>query len=250
MVTAHLFKTVILKSYDKVVILWIPVFERRDVQTSIYTADPENILEELPSLTPFVRFDSLITVVDGRNVQKILTEYPVVRSQITNANLLILNKIDLMDTADTEVVKEALSKINPRAPILPCSPGNINPSILFSLGSDMGFSPKKQPPLSYENHHVPQHLESFEIVTVNLPGIFSESGFIDFLNKLPGLIYRVKGVIKIEGYQKPQLLQYVGGHYELTHFLDTTIQPNALVFIGQGFDKNTIETALKALITR
>ncbi|HBE45120.1 MAG TPA: hypothetical protein DDW17_06660 [Deltaproteobacteria bacterium] len=211
-------------------------------------ADPQNILEELPSLAPFIRFDSLITVVDGRNIKTILAEYPVARSQIINADLLILNKTDLMDAEEIETVKEILSKINPRSPVLPCSMGDIGPSVLFYFGNDTGIHKERECISHKEIEHGHCYPDFFEVVTINLQGVFVESDFIDFLNNLPNSIYRVKGVVKIKGYQKPQLLQYVGGYYELTHFLDTTIQPNSLVFIGKKFDKDIIEKELKRLI--
>ncbi len=54
----------------------------------------------------------------------------------------------------------------------------------------------------------------------------------------------------MDGFKEPLLLQYVGGHYELIEFKDKTIEPNAIVFIGQGFNRDKLEIILYSIIVR
>lgn len=213
-------------------------------------ADPASIIKEIPALSSYARFDSLITVVDGKNLKKILEEYPVTQSQIAHANLIILNKIDLLTDEEKEFAEKMLAMLNKKAHILKSYCDEINPSILLSLDENIddfqGEEDSKY--LLKEKDTGSHHAESFSIASFSLQGSFNKKGFLNFLNQLPDSIYRAKGVVRIDGYKEPLLMQYVGGHYELTEFQDTTVEPNSIVFIGRGFDKVVLENTLKTLL--
>ncbi|HOP86659.1 MAG TPA: GTP-binding protein [Syntrophorhabdaceae bacterium] len=213
-------------------------------------ADPKNIIKELPSLSPFVKFDSLITVVDGKNLKKTLEEYPVAKSQIAHANLIILNKTDLLNDEEIKVIEKMLTPLNNRAPIIKNSFKKINPSVFFSFGETIEFfqKDKKSEPLLKENTSEFHHTESLDIASIRLKGKFKRHSFINFLNQLPNTVYRAKGIIYFDEDSKPLLLQYVSGHYELSIFSEKNVESNLLVFIGQGFKKDVIEYNLKAII--
>ena len=213
-------------------------------------ADPENILKEIPFIRPFVRFDSLITVVDGKNFKKTLNEFPVVKSQIKNANLIVLTKTDIIDNVKKEFIMKMLRTLNEKAPIFESSQGCISPSILLSFGEDVNFVEKRDNFKPNSIDDISNHTKAFQIVNIHFEGILDRELFYSFLNKLSKSIYRVKGVVNIKGYSIPQLVQYVGGHYEITNFLNKDIEPNTLVFIGYGFEKKKIERELKNIIVR
>jgi len=211
-------------------------------------ADPENILKEIPFIRPFVRFDSLITVVDGKNFERTLDEFPVVKSQIKKASLIILTKTDMIDDVKKEFVMKMLKKHNENAPILEGIQGRINPSILLSFGEDIDLEKKVDNFNSDFADRILHHIEGLQIANIHFSGVLSKEIFFDFLKRLPKSIYRIKGVVNIKEYKVPQLIQYVGGHYEITNFLKKDIEPNTLVFIGYDFKKENIEKELRSII--
>ena len=67
----------------------------------------------------------MTTIVDARNVEKSLAECEVATEQIKAANLLLLNKKDLLDEVQLQAVRSKLRQINPTAPILTTQQGDI-----------------------------------------------------------------------------------------------------------------------------
>ncbi len=207
-------------------------------------ADPRTILLEIPNVEPFVRFDSLVAVVDGLNVKKALREYPVIRSQIEFAHLVVLNKTDLMDEETRRDAEKMIAEINPRAAVFPASHASLPPRLLFSMEDDFGLLDMKED--LAPSSHFDMHSLKVETLSITLPGSMKEGALLRFLNGLPDSVYRLKGVIKMAGREKPQLLQYVARRYELTNFTAGEPEPNTLVFIGRGID----EKALKKNVAR
>jgi G3E family GTPase len=107
--------------------------------------------EELLDLTKLTRLDTMVTVVDGfnffkdfgsadtlldrhltddaedqRNIVNLLTE------QIEFANVIVLNKTDLVSAEQLKLLKGILMKLNPDARIIESSFGNISPKEILN----------------------------------------------------------------------------------------------------------------------
>jgi G3E family GTPase len=202
-------------------------------------ADPRSIIAEIPDLETFVRFDSIVCVVDVPNLEYILRDYPVALSQIECANLILLNKKELMDDETLVKVEKIIGSINPHATILRTTYARVNPGLFFAMEEDIGVRVMKEDRTSLECTDLDaQQVRTF---TLRLPGDLKESSFMRFLDGLPDSVYRLKGVIKIKGRKQPQLLQYVVHRYEISNFLEKSMEPNALVFIGRNLDENALK---------
>jgi G3E family GTPase len=221
-------------------------------------ADPSNILEELPALEDFVRFDSVVTVVDGANFNKALEAFPVVTSQVKSAGLILLNKVDLLTEKEKEDVEKGIRTINPRAPIIRTVHTSIQPGLLFSMEDDTDVlrapEPEAAPVRNGYRGHVSKALEtdlhSQGIIsfTVQVPGFFDTHRLTQYLDQIPDSVYRLKGVVRIAGVKQTQLVQYVSGHYELTHHYGSGVEPNTLVFIGRDMNREELEGRLRACL--
>jgi len=205
-------------------------------------ADPRTILLEIPDVESFVRFDSLVAVVDGPNFQKALGEYPVIRSQIEFAHLVVLNKIDLMDEARCRDAKKMIKEINPRAAVFPAAHAGLPPGLLFLMEDDLGMMDMKENLAA--SGHLDMDSQKVQALSIALPGSIKERSLVRFLNGLPDSVYRLKGVITIEGREKPQLLQYVARRYEWSDFTAGQPEPNTLVFIGRNIDEKALKEDL------
>jgi len=218
-------------------------------------ADPHNILAELPQLKPFVRFDSMVTVVDGANLERILKEYPVATAQIEASDLVLLNKCDLMDDQTLAWAQPTLERINPRATIVHTVNAQIPPGLLLCTQDDIDTphpgqpSDRKKMPLSErhlaERPSLALDSQNIETVTVVLEGRFKEVKLIQLLDNLSDSVYRLKGFVNIEGLEKTQLLQYVAGRYEFETPPKPHPGPNTLVFIGRHLNEEALKASLK-----
>jgi len=216
-------------------------------------ADPNNILSELPQLEPFVRFDSLVTVVDGSNLEMNLKEHPVARAQIEASDLILLNKFDLMGDEARAWARSMLERINPRATIVSTVNAQIPPGILLCSEDDIDqlsqgqHSDEVKEALSgaYSGQQRNFDLDSQNIETVSivLEGRFEETELIQLLDNLPDSIYRLKGFVNIVGLEKTVLLQYVTGRYEFENLPTPAPGPNRLVFIGRYLDEEGLKAS-------
>lgn len=135
----------------------IPQFERLVIETT-GLADPAPILHTLmtdPVITGRYRLDSVIATVDAVNGQSTLDAQPEAVKQAAVADRLLLTKTDM--EGDAFSLMQRLRALNPSAPILPVTAGDIAPDRLFDAGL---YNPKTKVPdveawLSEEAHSAP-----------------------------------------------------------------------------------------------
>jgi G3E family GTPase len=77
-------------------------------------------------VTKRTKLDSIVTVVDARHVQDRIKDSAEAQDQIAFADILLLNKTDLVDEKKRKEVEADLRRLNPFAPIYPMERGNID----------------------------------------------------------------------------------------------------------------------------
>ncbi len=81
-------------------------------------SDPQRIVQTLayPQLRSQMQLDMVITVVDATRHLQLDGEYArLARAQVAAADLLLLNKTDLVDEAQLQALRDALGLQDPRA---------------------------------------------------------------------------------------------------------------------------------------
>jgi Ni2+-binding GTPase involved in maturation of urease and hydrogenase len=94
-------------------------------------ANPYNLLDEMDELEPLARFDCTLTVVDAANAEATLAAHPLAADQIRAADLLMLNKADLVPAQRLKALTLRLRQLNPRAPVFPTVDGDLNPALVL-----------------------------------------------------------------------------------------------------------------------
>ena len=128
------------------------------------------------------------------------------KDQVSSADLLVLNKTDLIGEEALPELIAKLRVIEPEAPIVQCAHGRVAPELLFppDLGRINRSGSAPQAP--------PHHHERFEARTWTVPeGIPSEQ--LEEELRRPGLL-RAKGWVSTR--EGPTLVQVVGRRIELT----------------------------------
>ncbi|CAB1084660.1 Metal chaperone, involved in Zn homeostasis [Olavius algarvensis Delta 1 endosymbiont] len=202
-------------------------------------ANPYNLLDEISELDELVRFDSITTIVDGLNVKRSLNKYEVAGDQIKAADIILLNKKDLLTDIQLKEINQILKEINPAAPILGTTHGDINPSLIYSvdLQDDLERTHKKElQEEALHPHHSHEH-DGLSSLKITFSEPLDKEHFIEAIRSIPPNIFRIKGVIDfIEG-QKPMLFQYVGGRFEFSEFNNPKMVDRFLVVIGQDIQQ-------------
>lgn len=228
-------------------------------------ADPSKVLDALtsPLLKYHIDVDGLFTVIDSsRLLDRDTKDYKaLVRCQIKAANLLILNKVDLIDANRLEEVKIFLKEISPKAVLLEAVQCKIPVDLV------LGFKdlPKLEPipkdnvgtigilssVLEAESATKDRsHDKVFESFSFQSDLMFYKKDFIDVIWKISENIIRAKGFIYWDDKEDGVVLFNMVGKwidFETDFEKENTKPATKLVFIGKkGWKSKTdIEKLLK-----
>lgn len=154
----------------------------------------------------WVEEDTGVVVVDATQVSEGRDLEGTFEEQVTSADLLILNKIDLVDAAELMRVEQRLRDIEPDAPIVRATRGRVDPALLFPPRPSGGRRARSAPPVRNHGHERFRHRE------VEIPAGMKSAEVIERLRGLTAL--RIKGfVVTAEGLR---LVQGVGPRVQLT----------------------------------
>lgn len=217
---------------------------RRIVIESTGLADPFPVVSTLsadPILRHHVRSAGIVATVDAVNGAAHLDRHAESVRQAAIADVLVLTKTDLADAAQVERLVRRLRRINPDAPILHGVDDDLDLDVL--VGSD-GRSWFKA---TMETASPPAHRGDVQAVTIvaNDPVDWTSFGFwlTMLLNRHGGDILRVKGILALEGENRPVA---VHGVQHLVHApTHLPAWPDAdrrsrLVFIVDGIEPDAI----------
>jgi len=111
-------------------------FKRMVVETT-GLADPAPILHTLmtdPLLASRYRLDGVVTTVDGVNGGSTLDNHDEAVKQAAVADRLLLTKVDIAEAGPLEALKHRLQHLNPGAPSITISDGEIDPNAILNAG--------------------------------------------------------------------------------------------------------------------
>jgi len=192
-------------------------------------ANPYNLLSELDEINHLIRFDSVTTMIDAANYNTSKNQSKIVNEQLKAANIILLNKIDLITESESKNLQKHISTINPKAVIHSCAFGNINPAYLNKV--DECDFPEIIP---NENHHHTHKEDGYASKRLIINHPLNKSLFISTLKSLANSIYRLKGIIEFEGDQSLSVIQFVNGDYKIDSLLtNKNINEHFLVLIGK-----------------
>ena len=148
--------------------------------------------------------DMAIVVVNAEQLLEGRDLEGTFRDQVSSADLLVLNKVDLIPESSLAEVEDKLRAIEPEAPLVRTTKGRLLPDLLFP--PDLAEVDRSQTPPAPRPH---QH-EQYATRIWEVPPAFSESQIEEEL-KRPGLL-RAKGFVNTEN--GIQLVQVVGRRIE------------------------------------
>ena len=180
-------------------------------------AEPEAVAFNIQEALPQCRVDAVVSVIDVDMLIRFPELGHTTRLQIEGADILLLNKIDLIEPQQVEPLERKLRGINATGAIVRTERCRIDPELLFGVGSERKIAP-------------PEHWDQpeFESFAFTAGKIFSRERFEDFANRLPAIVVRAKGFICFA--DGGQLFNFVAGRWELEPFESDRTE---LVFIGK-----------------
>jgi len=254
------------------------LFERRDQFDEIIieatgVADPTGLAQPFishPLIKKHFPLTAIICLVDSELVEQQIEETEEAINQITFSDILLVNKIDLVDEEYLSSLEQTLKHLNPLATILR-GQKNHYPEIDYKGNQekleelllestkkmhvheeDMSF-PVQKP----HHHHHHKHTEEIMSHTFVFDSPFNAqvlsqqlSIFLTFQSK--GL-YRIKGLIWLEGENQQFILQSVGKRMDFEPKRDWTTdeqKQSVLVFIGKNLQRQGLLRLLNRCLSK
>jgi G3E family GTPase len=184
-------------------------------------AESNNLVLDIDKDINFVKLESVITLVDADITKRFPQTHGNFEKQVQAANIILLNKTDLVTKQDLKEIKTKLEQINNTATIIETK----NTKIDLNLILDIEFKP-----ITNLKKTKTKQFQSFTINTKDINT--TKPKLKSILNSLPKEIFRAKGHIKINN--TSHLINYVGSRYNIEK---TNKNSNKLVFIGINIEK-------------
>jgi len=221
------------------------------------------------------RLDGIVTVVDARHVGLHFDDMREVREQIGFADVILLNKTDLVTPAELEKTEARIRKMNPMAKIHRTENAAIDLTKVLNVG---GFDLKRALELEpdflkaaeeehdhehegehhhgheHEEEHDHHHDEDVTSVGISSPGDLDEKKLSDWLGTLLRTkgqdIFRMKGVLAVKG--RDMRFVFQGVHMLMDGKPDRPwgAEPrrNTLIFIGRNLDRAELNEGFRSCL--
>jgi G3E family GTPase len=155
----------------------------------------------------FIGDDMAVVVVNAEQLFEGRDLEGTFEDQVQSADMMILNKLDLVPQAQWAAIEARLREIEPEAPLVRAIRGDVDTDLLFP--PDAGELDRRGPAPSPRPHH---H-EQFETSEWNPEPGLSCASLADYFESSPDLL-RAKGFVESD--EGIRLVQVVGRRVELT----------------------------------
>ncbi len=184
-------------------------------------AEPDAVIFDVEDNLQGIRLDSVVVVADA----DLMVRFPdlgyVTTTQFEAADLLLLNKVDLVSPCQLDAVEAQLRRVNPDASVVRTLRCALDTGLVFGA-VNTGQRPLRAP----SNHSEPAEVDSFDFVS-DRP--VDREKFERLAENMPNAVYRSKGFLRCV--EAAFLFNFAGGRWALEPFeADRT----ELVFIGRG----------------
>jgi cobalamin biosynthesis protein CobW len=168
----------------------------------------------------------------------------VFENQLLCADLVVLNKSDLLDEKSIDSVRaDLIGSVNPGVKVLSTIQGDVDPRVLLGIDTKTNDFIENKP-----SHHDHDEFESF---VVDLTSVDDPQLLEDRITKTAAdyNVLRIKGFVEVTGKDMRHVIQAVGPRVERYYdrpWDQSENRRSALVVIGEsGLDRVAIERALR-----
>lgn len=269
------------------------VLERQD-KIDYLVVETTGLADPLPIALTFLgtelrdmtRLDSIVTVVDAENYSLDLFNSQAAHNQIAYGDIILLNKADLVDDADLDLLEVKIRDVKEGARILRTTKSEVPLPLILSVGlfeSDQYFGGDSAADAHDHHdheahdhsdcdhdhghcehdhdHHEHDHghghghhsdhlaIDGFTSLSFASDRPFAIRKFQHFLdNLLPESVFRAKGILWFDESPKRHIFHLSGKRFSLDDDQWKGEPKNQLVLIGQDLDHDTLREQLNACL--
>ncbi|WP_017653799.1 CobW family GTP-binding protein [Fortiea contorta] len=242
------------------------VLERED-RIDYLVIETTGIADPLPIILTFLgtelrdltSIDSILTVVDAETFNQEHFQSEAALKQLTYADIIILNKTDLVTSEKLAELEDYIHEIKIGAKILHSNFGQVPLPLILDVGltpiNDYAHKSKHDHhgdhhyhDEHHHYHHHSDHLENDGFVSVSFQSDrpFDVHKFESFINEhMPQNVFRAKGILWFSDSELRHIFQLSGPRYNLVADEWHNPQKNQLVFIGKKLVADQIHSQLQ-----
>ena len=198
--------------------------------------------------------NGIVTLVDSVNVDKHLDDNDECYKQIAFADLLLINKTDLVDEDRLKDIYKIVRLVNPMARQIPCSKALVDISLILNVES-LHERMLKEDPEEVHHEHGHEHNSPIESLSISLSGAFNQAQLRYWLSTLlfdrSDTIYRMKGIIHVAGREEKLIFQSVHRLFEDAigeKWQEGEEKVSKIVFIGENLDKEELRNGFNSCL--
>ncbi|HHP7229498.1 MAG TPA: CobW family GTP-binding protein [Xenococcaceae cyanobacterium] len=223
------------------------------------------------------RLDSIITMVDCDNFYAEAKQNSTVAyQQITYGDIILLNKTDLLESAEVDRIEEQIRQDRKDVKVIRTVKGEIALPLILSVGlfesdryfpeetghshdrehghdhNEHGHNEHKHDHHDHEHHHHSDHLheDGFTSLSFETEQPLDVRKFQYFLdNQLPESVFRAKGILWIKGSTARHIFHLSGKRFGIEDDEWKGEPKNQLVFIGQNLEQEKLRELLEGCVS-
>lgn len=206
-----------------------------------------------PFLRQHLDLDGVVTVVDAKHILDHIGRDGHAEEQVAYADLLVINKVDLVSPNELRRVEEVLTGINGTSELIYAQDANVSHERVLNLG---GFDLKRiaqgiggcSKNGGNAKHH---HHREIETISLEVAGELEANRFCKWLEGFTvrngSEVFRGKGILAIRNVPERMVFQGVHGIFRLTlgQPWEDASRLSQVVFIGRNLDREEIRLALE-----
>lgn len=216
-------------------------------------ANPMNMIDEFHEIGDLAELAAVISVVDAARFYDNLAASGVTAEQIRAADIVILNKCDLVSDAERTEIEAQIQSLNPLARLIAAVNGRVKPAVLGE-GLSRHRENKAKPVCACAGHRhvhgVTHSDEGFSALRLPLAPAIDRDLLMRILLASPPSLLRIKGVAMFTDIDAPQVIQYVPGHAGYEPVVSAAQEPPFVLIIGRDLDAAAIRQLWLPLLDR
>lgn len=199
------------------------------------------------------KLDAVVTVTDARWLKDRLKDAPEAKNQIAFADVIVLNKIDLVTAEELASVEAAIRAINPYAQLHKTTRCDVSIEHLLDRNAfDLDRILDIEPDFLESGHHH-HHSDEVRSMSFTIPGDVDPEKFMPWINDISQAqgpnILRSKGILAFK--DEPRRFVFQGVHMILDGDLQRDwkadeARQSRLVFIGRDLNENELRKGFEA----
>ena len=188
--------------------------------------------------------EAVLTIVDCANFVLDLFKADAAMAQIRHADIIVLNKIDLVDRDQVETIARRIKALKPRARLLEAEQARVPLAAILSPIEPVPTEDASLP--AHRKEHSHKHLinDGFVTHSVEMRERVSSAALRRLLARgFPGEVFRAKAILHLDDPRATFVMQYCGGRTNF-HRFDRQIDLSRIVFIGRKLDPMQLNAAM------